>query len=90
MKKKFYLLYAILISIPGIILAQNNQTAVPSVPASENTVVDPDKFLFAIGLGLGILFILFIIFALSRATASLSESLKKEYKSKTQFVQRSS
>ena len=83
MKKKFFLLLNFLFPVTEVIFAQANSTVIPSTTESENNVVDPDKFFYFIVLGLCVVFVLFIIFALSRATSVLSKSLGKRYQTIT-------
>ena len=84
MKKKLFLLLNFLFLATEVIFAQANSTVIPSATESENNVVDPDKFFYFIILGLCIIFVLFIVLALSRATAALSETLGKRFQKETQ------
>lgn len=81
MKIKFFLLLNFLFLATEVIFAQANSTVIPSTTESENNVVDPDKFFYFIVLGLCVVFVLFIIFALSRATSVLSKSLGNKFQS---------
>ena len=79
MLRKLPFLLNFIITIPGILSAQLNNPSVSVPPESGSNVVDPEKFFQFIVVGLGLAFVVFIIFALSRATSALSETLGKRF-----------
>ena len=83
MIKKFLFLLNFIITIPGILSAQLNSPSASGPPETGSNVMDPEKFFQSIVVGLSLAFTLFIVFALSRATSALSETLGKRYLSYT-------
>lgn len=85
MKNKLILFLNFLLLLPGILIAQESTAVEPGNTTTTNSAVDPNRFFYFIILGLCIIFIMFLIFALSKATTVLSKSLGNKYQSKTPF-----
>jgi hypothetical protein len=86
MKNTFRLLCLLFMMLPGLLFSQTANPAAGMDPVQHQEMVNPDRLLFFIVLGLFIAFILFIIFALSKATSALSNTLGERYKSGTQLT----